>query len=116
MAEIYKENNLRQNKLEAKYQKSYYGKAKEIELNGFKYLKSYNTIVCAITPSNEFIRLWDGWSATTSKHVNDFRENNGMKAISKKEWKKLPVDKEYEKYNVPEQVKKVDMNYKVTWY
>lgn len=53
--------------------KSFYGKARIIECeNGCKYLKSYNTIVCMINNNNEFIRLWDGESQTTMRHVNSF--------------------------------------------
>lgn len=98
--------------LTPKTQCSFYGKAKEIEWNGFKYLKSYKTIVCAITPTKEFIRLWDSWSATTAKHVNEFRNNNGMNSLSKKEWKALPVE---ENYIIPKEVENVNMDYTVTW-
>jgi N12 class adenine-specific DNA methylase len=53
--------------------KSYYGKARVIEKdNGEKVLLSYNTEVCKITKNGEFIRLWDGYSATTMRHVNSF--------------------------------------------
>ena len=53
--------------------KSFYGKAKVIEKdNGETVLLSYNTEVCKITESGEFIRLWGGYSATTMRHVNSF--------------------------------------------
>ena len=53
--------------------KSFYGKATVIEKdNGEKVLQSYNTKVCKITSTGEFVRLWSGYSATTMRHVNSF--------------------------------------------
>lgn len=53
-------------------QKSFYGKAKVSELvNGMKILKSYDTLILA-QDGNRFTRLWDGWSATTGKHIHSF--------------------------------------------
>ena len=53
--------------------KSYYSKARVIERdNGETVLQSYNTEVCKITKSGEFVRLWDGYSVTTMRHVNSF--------------------------------------------
>ena len=53
--------------------KSFYGKAKVIEKdNGEKVLQSYNTEVCKISSNGEFVRLWDGYSVTTMRHVNSF--------------------------------------------
>lgn len=47
--------------------KSFYGKAKIIETdNGEKVLQSYNTFVCRITAAGRFVRMWGGYSATTS--------------------------------------------------
>ena len=72
-------------------QKSYYGKAK-ICLNGTNVLLlSYNTFVAKITKEGEFVRLWDGYSATTQKHINSFRMYHGMERISKKEWENMEV-------------------------
>ena len=70
-------------------QKSFYGKAHVITDGNKILLKSYNTIVCMIE-NGEFKRLWSGWSATTAKHVNSFRETYGMKRIDKATWCKLP--------------------------
>lgn len=53
--------------------KSFYGKCCIIEKdNGEKVLLSYNTEVCKITSGGEFVRMWDGYSATTMRHVNSF--------------------------------------------
>lgn len=58
---------------------SFYGKAKIIEKdNGDKILQSYNTEVCKITKYGKFIKLWDGSSATTMRHVNSFLQFYGV--------------------------------------
>lgn len=63
--------------------------ANAIEVDGV--LVSYDTPVCEIR-DGEFVRLWGGWSATTMRHVNEFREWHGMPGITKAEWKKLEVE------------------------
>ena len=74
-------------------QKSFYGKATQItKRNGNKYLKSYETIVASIDSNGAFHRLWKGWSATTAKHIDSFRRNNGLEGICKKDWKNLKVE------------------------
>ena len=70
--------------------KSFYGKAQVITSGGTVYLKSYDTIVAKIC-GNEFFRTWGGWSATTARHVNSFRNVYGFPSISKAEWVKMPV-------------------------
>lgn len=50
------------------------------------YLQSYNTIVCAFNDSTGFTKLWDGYSATTQKHINAFREKFGLDRINKAQW------------------------------
>lgn len=76
--------------LKATLQKSYYGKAKIWESNGYIILRSYNTDVCAYNPTtNDFGKLWNGYSRTTMNHINDFRLQYGLKALNKKEWENL---------------------------
>lgn len=59
--------------------KSFYGKTKVIEeANGETVLQSYNTKVCKVTPSGEFVRMWSGESATTMRHINSFLQFLGM--------------------------------------
>lgn len=54
--------------------KSFYGKAKIIELdNGTKQLKSYNTIVCEIEPNGEYKKVWAGSTMTTNRHIKSFK-------------------------------------------
>ena len=53
--------------------KSFYGKAIVIEKdNGEKELISYTTTVMKQTKTGEYIRLWDGWTATTGRHIKAF--------------------------------------------
>ena len=53
--------------------KSFYGKANVlIDNDGTETLYSYNTSIIKRTLSGEFTRLWDGWSATTGRHVAAF--------------------------------------------
>ena len=67
-------------------QKSFYGKAKVLELaNGMKILKSYDTLIL-VQDGNRFMRLWDGWSATTGKHIYSFC------GMHKKDFRKLTCD------------------------
>lgn len=61
--------------------KSFYGKAKIIELdNGIKQLKSYNTIVAQIDNNNNYIALWDGKTQTTARHIKSFKKYYNLEA------------------------------------
>ena len=71
--------------------KSFYGKAMINEHDGVKELISYETTVCSIDKQGDFHRLWGGYSMTTMRHVNSFRQINGMKAINKHEWEEMEV-------------------------
>lgn len=72
--------------------KSFYNKAMVIEKdNGEKILKSYDTNVCKITGEGEFVRLWDGYSVTTMKHVNSFLNLVGVAGGGKKWWDAQPI-------------------------
>lgn len=61
-------------------QKSFYGKAKVMhdEETGIVQLKSYDTIVCMIDNFGKFHKLWNGYSATTMKHVQSFCDYYGI--------------------------------------
>lgn len=54
--------------------KSFYGKAKVIEMNGETLLQSYDTTVCKIDKSGEFVRMF------------------GISGGGKKWWNALPVE------------------------
>ena len=61
-----------------------------VEVDGV--LVSYYTPVARVGKDGSFHRLWSGWSATTGRHVNVFRESHGMDKLSKSEWLKLEVE------------------------
>ena len=71
--------------------KSFYGKAKVIETDSETLLQSYNIIVCGIDKSGEFVRMWDGYSVTTMRHINAFIKMFGIPGGGKKWWDALPV-------------------------
>lgn len=72
--------------------KSFYGKAKIFE-QGDKYiLYSYDTPVIEYNEKTEEVkRLWDGYSATTMRHVNSFLRHFYLKGGGKKWWNSLAV-------------------------
>ena len=51
-------------------------------------LRSYYTDVASVK-NGEFHKLWNGYSNTTLKHINAFRQFIGMNALSKREWIEL---------------------------
>lgn len=53
--------------------KSFYGKAVVVvEDNGTETLYSYNTPIIKRLVSGELVKLWDGWTATTGRHIQAF--------------------------------------------
>lgn len=50
------------------------------------------TTVCKIDKSGEFVRMWEGYSATTMRHINAFIEMFGISGGGKKWWDALPVE------------------------
>ena len=72
-------------------QKSFYGKALVYDYgDGRRELQSYDTTVCRITATGEVQRLWDGWSATTQRHINSFLRLYGYENLcGKANWNKL---------------------------
>lgn len=53
--------------------KSFYGKAVvEVADDGSETLYSYNTAIIKRTAAGDLVKLWDGWSATTGRHINAF--------------------------------------------
>ena len=73
-------------------QKSFYGKARVIKAGKKKLLRSYDTIVCGINTKGNFVKLWNDYSVTTMNHINEFRMQNGMPALSKKAWNEMGVN------------------------
>ena len=53
--------------------KSFYGKAKvTIDENGTKTLYSYDTPIMQQDASGNYKKLWQGWTATTGRHIAAF--------------------------------------------
>lgn len=65
-------------------------RARVYRYNDGATLQSYYTDVCKIVfdadGGKTFVPLWNGYSATTMKHINRFRALFGMPALSKREW------------------------------
>ena len=54
-------------------QKSFYGKAiVEVDDNGDETLYSYNTPIIKKMVDGTYKKLWNGWTATTGKHIKAF--------------------------------------------
>lgn len=53
--------------------KSFYGKATVVVSDdGSETLYSYDTPIIKREASGELVKLWDGWSATTGRHIAAF--------------------------------------------
>ena len=71
--------------------KSYYGKARVEEYdNGDRDLISYATTVCRIH-NGKLQKLWDGYSATTMRHINSFIDLYGFDGGGKSWWENLKM-------------------------
>ena len=49
-------------------------------------LRSYYTDVLSIGSDLKVTKLWEGWSATTGRHINRFLADFGIPPISKHDW------------------------------
>ena len=78
-------------------QRSFYGKARIATYKNGRtfntYLISYNTAVCMLDSAGRFIRLWNGYSATTAKHIERFMNRYGLHGVNKAEWLNMPIGK-----------------------
>ncbi len=70
--------------------KSFYGKATVTEKDGKIILTSYTTDVCYIDSNGDFIRTWEGESATTMRHINEFIKQNGIAGGGVAWWRQQP--------------------------
>ena len=101
-------------------QKSFYGKAKVIDLNDAVALKSYDTIVCIVDYEERGVTKitfpWANWSATTSRHISEFLEQQRipvrflMEEITKRE----PGIKSFKK--LLENIRYIEFGEKVDFY
>lgn len=74
--------------------KSFYGKATVLLCsNGDKILRSYCTNVAKISADGTFHKLWDGYSATTMRHINSFCDTFGISGSGKKWWDSLTTER-----------------------
>lgn len=74
-------------------QKSFHGKAHVQNLdNGDTLLISYDTPVCAVDSEGNVKKLWDGYSATTMRHINAFLTLMDVPGGGKAWWDSLPVE------------------------
>ena len=72
--------------------KSFYNKAHVIiNDDGSKILQSYETDVIRKNADGTFSRLWDDWSATTGRHINEFFLQECGRTCNKAEWQKMEV-------------------------
>ena len=78
--------------------KRFYGKARIVHIESktgrvYEILISYNTAVAMIDAAGRFIRLWNGYSSTTAKHIDAFRRRCGLHGVNKANWLALPIGK-----------------------
>lgn len=52
---------------------------------------SYSTLV-AVVENGKLYRIWNGYSATTMKHINQVLEEMYLPRITKKDWEKMPCE------------------------
>ena len=75
--------------------KSFYGKAVVREFEHGSVLMSYGTPVVAVDEFGKIHRLWNGYSATTMRHVNAFMADMKILQGGKSWWDQLPVEKDH---------------------
>jgi hypothetical protein len=74
--------------------KSFYNKAYVLYMaDGSKVLESYGTKVCRVTADSSVQRLWNGYSATTMRHVNSFMASCNLPYGGKKWWEGMEVER-----------------------
>ncbi len=78
--------------------KSFYGKARIAHIESksgriYEILISYNTAVAMLDSAGRFIRLWNGYSATTARHIDAFLRRYKLPGVGKHEWLELPIGK-----------------------
>ena len=94
--------------LSREYQKMFYKKAALIENKGRVFLQSYDTIVACVD-KGKLLKLWDGYSTTTARHIDAFCYSFGVKPVSKKDWENMPLSRIKKPY-------REDLNYKANYF
>ena len=76
------------------YEKKPRGKPWSICHNGYCYLFSHSTKVAKFNLNDgKLVRLWDGYSQTTMRHINVWLRLHWLPTITKKQWMKMEVAK-----------------------
>lgn len=70
--------------------KSFYSKAKILEIEDDVFLISYDTIVAFYNRNTRIARVMGTYSATTLRHIKEFLKQNGFKAKDKAQ-----IEKDY---------------------
>ena len=70
--------------------KSFYGKAKVIEIENDVFLMSYDTIVAFFNRDTKVAKVIGTYSATTLRHIKEFLKQSGFKAETKRQ-----IEKDY---------------------
>jgi hypothetical protein len=83
------------------------------EVDGVKYLVSYETIVASIT-DNRLHRHWNDYSVTTMNHVNSFSRLFNVEGVSKHEWESMDVEKI--DYKVASEIENIIVPVRTTYY
>lgn len=65
--------------------KSFYGKAKVIEIGNDVFLVSYTTIVAFYNRETKIAQVVSTFSPTTLRHIKEFLRQSGFKAETKKQ-------------------------------
>lgn len=68
--------------------KSFGGKAQIKEENGEKTLLSYGVEILKVK-GNQITPLWEGYSLTTQRHINEFMLQEFGKVCNKKSWEQI---------------------------
>lgn len=79
--------------------KSFYGKAKVIEIENDVFLISYDTIVAFFNRDAKVAQVYGTYSVTTLRHIKEFLKQSGFKAESKKQ-----IENDYMKREVADYV------------
>ena len=91
-------------------QKSFYGKAKVVVTDCsndvFYALYSYGTLVLSVDVNVSGLicarKLWDGYSATTLRHVNELLMQIGFPKLSARAWRAMEVSEWYLSEELPD--------------
>lgn len=70
--------------------KSFYGKARVVEIENDVFLVSYETIVAFFNRKTKIAQVVDTFSPTTLRHIKEFLRQSGFKAETKKQ-----IEKDY---------------------